>query len=58
MFQHFSLYNYDGSVHYYTTKSAYPFDYQEFFEDNPEVKDVMVQYTDSSNKIVEEVYYR
>ena len=55
---HFINYNYDGSVHSYTTKNVHPFEYQEFFEENPEVKDVMVQYTDSDNKIVEEVYYR
>lgn len=55
---HFSAYCYDGSVVHYCTTTKNDFNYQEFFEDNPEVKDVMVQYTDSDNKIVEEVYYR
>jgi len=54
---YFTTYKYSGDVETFN-REHFDFNYKEFFENHPEVRDFMVQYMDAENHLQEDVFYR
>ena len=54
---HFTVYKYNGTVDTFIRES-FSFNYKDFFEDHPEVRDFMVQWKDVDQQYREDFFYR